>query len=172
MSAGSRGKWVQGALEDKREIPGALQCCIWSAALVSPAVQANGRCVGRATEELHRQYRPAEPRRDGTLHFDGKILVDDMVLVEPVVGLRPWVSSEVYEEGVKKLLGEKAVNAEKDMEEGAFNPAQLVWGVYINADEEEDVSAGSQDFERGVSAHERPVQFWRKEFDPQRPPTL
>ena len=91
---------------------------------------------GRATEELHRQHRPEESRRDGAIHFDGKILVDDMVLVEPMLGLRPWVSSEVYEWGVRKLLGEKAVNAEKDKEEGSFGPAQLVWGVYIDADAE------------------------------------
>ena len=91
---------------------------------------------GRSTEELHRQHQPWDTRRDGAINFDGKILVDDMVLVEPALGLRPWVSSEVYEWGVKKLLGEKAVNAEKDREEGNFGPAQLVWGVYINADEE------------------------------------
>eukprot|EP00435_Cladocopium_sp_Y103_P041030 s1496_g11.t1 len=91
---------------------------------------------GRATEELHRQHRPAEPRRDGLIHFDGKILVDDMVLVEPHLGLRPWASSEVYEWGVKKLLGEKAVNAVKDEEEGRFGPSQLIWGVQVNADTE------------------------------------
>eukprot|EP00435_Cladocopium_sp_Y103_P032360 s4058_g8.t1 len=90
---------------------------------------------GRATEELHRQHCPFEPRRDGVIHFDGKILVDDMVLVEPCLGLRPWISSEVYEWGVKKLLGEKAVNAEKDREEGQFCASQLIWGIYINADE-------------------------------------
>ena len=49
---------------------------------------------GRATEELHREHRPQEARRDGAINFDGKILVDDMVLVEPNIGLRPWISSE------------------------------------------------------------------------------
>ena len=91
---------------------------------------------GRATEELHRQHRPAEPRRDGGIHFDGKILVDDMVLVEPNLGLRPWISSEVYEGIVVKLLGAKAVNAAKDAEEGFFAPSQIVWGVKIDADTE------------------------------------
>ena len=61
---------------------------------------------GRATEEVHRNLRPIDSRRDGELHFCGKILVDDMVLVEPVMGLRPWVSSEVYEWAVTQLLGE------------------------------------------------------------------
>ena len=91
---------------------------------------------GRATEELHREYHPAEGRRDGTLHFDGKILVDDMVLIEPNLGLRPWVSSEVYEGIVRKLLGEKAINAAKDAEEGFFAPSQMIWGLNIHADEE------------------------------------
>eukprot|EP00435_Cladocopium_sp_Y103_P038135 s583_g10.t1 len=91
---------------------------------------------GRATEEVHRCYKPSEGRRDGGLHFDGKILVDDMVLVEPCVGLRPWVSSEVYEAAVVKLLGPNAINAAKDAEEGNFAAEQTVWGVIINAQTE------------------------------------
>ena len=91
---------------------------------------------GRATEEVHKACRPSLPRRDGALHFDGKILVDDMVLVEPVLGLRPWVSSEVYEWGVVQMLGQKAINREKDAEEGAFGPVQTIWGVIMDADEE------------------------------------
>lgn len=91
---------------------------------------------GRATEEVHKACRPSLLRRDGALHFDGKILVDDMVLVEPVLGLRPWVSSEVYEWGVVQMLGQKAINREKDAEEGAFGPVQTIWGVIMDADEE------------------------------------
>ena len=91
---------------------------------------------GRATEELHRVHCPAVPRRDGELHFDGKILVDDMVLVEPCLGLRPWISSETYEWGVVKLLGEKAINKAKDLEEGVFGPRQTIWGVCMDADKE------------------------------------
>ena len=91
---------------------------------------------GRATEELHRAHRPAEPRRDGALHFDGKILVDDMILIEPKIGVRPWISSEVYEWGVVKLLGEKAINKDKDAEEGRFEDMQTVWGVCIDAKSE------------------------------------
>ena len=91
---------------------------------------------GRATEEVHRSLRPVESRRDGELHFCGKILVDDMVLVEPVMGLRPWVSSEVYEWAVTKLLGEKAINKLKDAEEGCYSNQQTVWGLIIDADAE------------------------------------
>jgi len=91
---------------------------------------------GRATEELHRSHAPADTRRDGTINFDGKILVDDMVLVEPCIGLRPWISAETYQWAVVKLLGDKAVNAAKDAEEGIYGPEQLVWGVAINTETE------------------------------------
>ena len=91
---------------------------------------------GRATEEMHRNHAPAQKRRDGSINFDGKILVDDMVLVEPQIGLRPWISSEAYEGIVVKLLGDKAVNAAKDAEEGNFSPVQIVWGLAMNADTE------------------------------------
>ena len=91
---------------------------------------------GRATEELHRAYKPAQPRRDLRQGFDSKVLVDDCVLVEPWVGLRPWVSAEVFEEGVKLLLGEKAVNKEKDELEGAFRTSQTIWGIIMETDTE------------------------------------
>ena len=91
---------------------------------------------GRATEELHRVHAPADARRDGAVNFDGKILVDDMVLVEPCLGLRPWISAETYQWAVMKLLGDKAVNAVKDAEEGIYGPEQLVWGVAINTETE------------------------------------
>ena len=46
---------------------------------------------GRATEEVHRGLKPSESRRDGEVHFCGKILIDDMVLVEPAAILsRPF----------------------------------------------------------------------------------
>lgn len=87
---------------------------------------------GRATEEWHRAHRPKETRRDGEVGFDSKILVDDNVLVEPWLGLRPWVSAECYEEGVRLLLGDGAINVEKDAMEGFFAEEQCVWGLTIN----------------------------------------
>ena len=48
------------------------------------------------------------------------------------MGLRPWVSSEVYEEGVRLMLGDAAVNAEKDLIEGAYKEEQCIWGLMIN----------------------------------------
>ena len=92
---------------------------------------------GKATEEFLRKHRPANPRRDLSWAFESRILVDDNVLVEPWVGLRPWVASEVYELGVMTLLGETAVNREKDLLEGPFRPSQTVWGLDMNAATEE-----------------------------------
>ena len=91
---------------------------------------------GRSTEEFHRAHRPAVPRRDMGHGFDCKVLVDDGVLVEPWVGLRPWVSAEVFEHGIRTLLGNKAVNEEKDKVEGGFKTAQTVWGVIMCTEDE------------------------------------
>lgn len=91
---------------------------------------------GRATEEFHRAHRPAHPRRDMAGCFDAKVLVDDGVLVEPWVGLRPWVSAEVFEKGIRMLLGDKAVNEEKDRIEGAFKTTQTIWGVIMDTESE------------------------------------
>jgi hypothetical protein len=91
---------------------------------------------GRATEEYHRAHKPMLRRRDMADGFDAKVLVDDCILVEPWVGLRPWVSAEVFEDGVRKMLGAQAVNQEKDEVEGAFRTAQTVWGILMETDTE------------------------------------
>ena len=92
---------------------------------------------GRATEEYHRAHRPDQPRRDLSFGFESKILVDDNILVEPWVGLRPWVSAENYEEGVRMMLGDAAINADKDKEEGMFRTQQTIWGLIMDTETEE-----------------------------------
>eukprot|EP00434_Breviolum_minutum_P012254 symbB.v1.2.010803.t1/scaffold712.1/size170421/2 len=92
---------------------------------------------GRSTEEFHRCHRPEMSRRDGSYGFESKILVDDNVLIEPWIGLRPWVSLETYEEGVRLLLGQSAVNAEKDKEEGDFRTQQTIWGIILDTESQE-----------------------------------
>lgn len=87
---------------------------------------------GRATEEFRRAHRPGWPRRDGKVGFDCKILVDDAILIEPELGLRPWVSADCYETGVKLMLGKEAVNVEKDALEGSFKSEQTIWGLTMN----------------------------------------
>ena len=57
------------------------------------------------------------------------VAVDDNALVEPYVGLRPWVAAAVYEKGVRIMLGDHAVNADKDSVEGPFRTFQTVWGL-------------------------------------------
>ena len=68
---------------------------------------------------------------------DGTEMTVDNVLVEPWVGLRPWVASEVCEAGVQQLLGEAAVNREKDLMEGPFRTFQTVWGLDVETETEE-----------------------------------
>ena len=89
---------------------------------------------GRATEEFHRAHRPGFPRRDGAAGFDCKILVDDAILIEPELGLRPWISADCYETGVRLMLGKEAVNEEKDALEGSFKSEQTIWGLTMNTE--------------------------------------
>eukprot|EP00435_Cladocopium_sp_Y103_P056630 s604_g19.t1 len=91
---------------------------------------------GRATEEFHRAHRPENTRRDLGTGFDSKVLVDDCILVEPQIGLRPWVSAEVFEAGVTQMLGEAAINKDKDVIEGEFRTVQTVWGVVMDTQTE------------------------------------
>ena len=92
---------------------------------------------GRATEEFLTSHCPAQPRRDLGVNFSSRILVDDNVLVEPYVGLRPWVAAEVYEQGVRMMLGRSAVNTEKDSVEGPYRTFQTVWGLNMETSKEE-----------------------------------
>ena len=92
---------------------------------------------GKATEFYHSAHMPSLPRRDGSEPFDGKILVDDAMLVEPWIGARPWMSGACYEEGVVTMLGQQAINKEKDKLEGCFEPLKTVWGLDIDAEENE-----------------------------------
>eukprot|EP00435_Cladocopium_sp_Y103_P076123 s50_g77.t1 len=91
---------------------------------------------GRATEEFHRAHCPEVTRRDLAIGFDSKVLVDDCILVEPQIGLRPWVSAEVFEDGVTQMLGAAAINRDKDVIEGEFRTVQTVWGVVMDTQAE------------------------------------
>ena len=58
-----------------------------------------------------------------------KWLMDDGVIVEPLVGLRPWLSSQTMEAAMRRTWGPAAINKEKRDEEGTFRHEQLVWGL-------------------------------------------
>lgn len=47
------------------------------------------------------------------------------------------MSAENYEEGVRLMLGEAAVNADKDKEEGMFRTQQTIWGLIMDTETEE-----------------------------------
>ena len=46
--------------------------------------------------------------------------MDDGVLVEPGLGVRRWTSVATFETGLRKLMGEDALNLKKDEAEGRF----------------------------------------------------
>lgn len=62
--------------------------------------------------------------------------MDDGVFVEPLLCDRPWVSANVWERGLTKLLGPRSLNVKKKKLEGKFGPASLVWGLDVNASKE------------------------------------
>eukprot|EP00972_Heterocapsa_arctica_P067215 9919296-Heterocapsa_arctica.AAC.2 len=53
--------------------------------------------------------------------------MDNGLLVEPKLGTRPWAAAAVFEEGLAKLLGTKALNLKKLEEEGDFDTKALLW---------------------------------------------
>ena len=85
-----------------------------------------------ATKQFHFAHRPAITDRDGPERFQSEILMDDAVLVEPLLGLRPWVSASAYEAGAKLMLGEGAINAQKNAAEGPFRAQQTCWGLDLD----------------------------------------
>ena len=52
------------------------------------------------------------------------------------MGLRPWVSAGVFEDGVRAMLGDAAINKAKDVIEGEFRTTQTVWGVIMHTQAE------------------------------------
>ena len=77
---------------------------------------------------------PPEPHVNDSTPFFTMILMDDSVLVEPDVGLRPAIAAETLETLTKTALGEKAINEEKDWEEGRYESSKIVWGLLYDSD--------------------------------------
>lgn len=77
---------------------------------------------------------PPEPHVNDSTPFFTMILMDDSVLVEPDVGLRPAIAAETLETLTKTALGEKAINEEKDWEEGRYESSKIIWGLLYDSD--------------------------------------
>ena len=77
---------------------------------------------------------PPEPHINDSTPFFTMILMDDSVLVEPDVGLRPAIAAETLETLTKTALGEKAINEEKDWEEGRYESSKIIWGLLYDSD--------------------------------------
>eukprot|EP00971_Amphidinium_carterae_P111725 2212849-Amphidinium_carterae.1 len=61
--------------------------------------------------------------------------MDDAVFIEPKVGERQHLSTQVYEAGVRKLLGPAAINSIKNEEEGSFSSRLCVWGLDFDTEQ-------------------------------------
>ncbi len=58
--------------------------------------------------------------------FHSNFLIDDQVIVEPDIGLRAYQSGLIAIEGIRALLGEEALNAKKELEEGKMETTGLL----------------------------------------------
>ena len=120
---------------------------------------------GRATEEVHRCYKPAKERRDGALHFDGKILVDDMVLVEPCVGLRPWGVKRGVRGGGDQTLGSRRHQRGQGCREGLLCSGADGLGSHHQRPNGTDVVARGQNTQGCLLACGACLQLWRAQPD-------
>ena len=91
---------------------------------------------GWGIKELFEAHGPQDPQWNDAPAFHCDFLMDDDILVEPLIGLRPWQSASTLEWSACKLFGQGAINESKKIEEGAFGPIQLVWGLYIDTERE------------------------------------
>lgn len=72
--------------------------------------------------------------------------------------LGPWVSAEVFGHGVRQMLGQAAINVEKDKIEGEFRTTQTVWGLVMDT-ETEKVYLSEKRIQKGATL------LAEKEFD-------
>lgn len=56
------------------------------------------------------------------------------MFVEPLLGIRPWLTAELWGTGLEGLLGEKALNTIKREEKGNFGTRAILWGLEVGAD--------------------------------------
>ena len=60
--------------------------------------------------------------------------MDDSVVIEPDLGLRPQISMDALESAIRQILGPLAMNADKDVEEGALTTRKLIWGLEFDTE--------------------------------------
>ena len=106
-----------------------LYRCLTFGSAISPA---SYDYFSKGIEMLHRAYRPSHPRRDGTSRFRNHTLVDDGVVTQVFLGYCLRQSAALYEWAMKVLLGRRAVNEGKKLEEGLWLQRQIDWGILLD----------------------------------------
>ena len=91
---------------------------------------------GTALKQYHDRHRPEDPGWHDDVPHHSHLLMDDDVLIEPLLGRRPWMAARLAEEGIRRVFGPLAINAEKKDEEGEFRVEQICWGAHVNTEEE------------------------------------
>ena len=82
-----------------------------------------------AMKLLHRACCPDRAEWHDSSAFRSLALMDDSVVIEPDLGLRPQISMDALESAIRQTLGPLAMNADKDVEEGALTTRKLIWGL-------------------------------------------
>ena len=88
-----------------------------------------------AIKLLHRACGPDRPEWHDTSAFRSLALMDDSIVIEPDLGLRPQLSMDALEAAIRQTLGPLAINAAKDIEEGALTTRKLIWGLEFDTEE-------------------------------------
>ena len=78
-------------------------------------------------------YRPAHPLRGGPEGFVAYQYVDDGAFIEPWVGLRPWISSTLWETAMSEGIGLGAFHARKREVEGCAVAKSVLRGIAVCA---------------------------------------
>ncbi|CAE7435441.1 unnamed protein product [Symbiodinium sp. CCMP2592] len=90
--------------------------------------------VGRRPVADGRALRAGGSEWHDTSSFRSLALMDDSVVIEPDLGLRPQLSVHALEEAIRQTLGPLAINAAKDVEEGALSTRKLIWGLEFDTE--------------------------------------
>ena len=80
-------------------------------------------------------HGPDKPEWHDHSGFFSHFLVDDQVLVEPDLGVRRWMAGRLADKLCRWLLGDAAINPEKNAEEGGWDLHKICWGLLYKTDQ-------------------------------------
>ena len=74
------------------------------------------------------KHIPDDPSSHGEESFEVFQFVDDGGFDEPALGLRPWISTHLWERSLAYCVGPEGLNKRKKEIEGYFATQVLMWG--------------------------------------------